>query len=225
MNRATEITIVLADDHPIVLRGLKALLETEIDLSVIAACANGIDALESIREFRPDIAVIDVTMPGLTGIQVVEAMRKEKLRTRVLLLTASLTDASVFDAVAAGVCGIILKEAAPEILVDSLRAVRNGKQLLPSDLISPAIARETERRSGEQHLTGTMTPREREVMMLVAEGLSNKEVGRRLGLSDGTVKVHLHNVYQKTGVVNRTALASLAVRYIQDNLIRDPGNS
>lgn len=182
---------------------------------VVATCANGRDALEQIRNLDPDIAVLDLSMPFLTGIQVLEALRHDGLSTRVVILTASPSDDQIARAVAADVSGFMLKQAAADELVACLERVADGGVWLPPALIEPALERNSERqRDGARLDIISLTSRERELAILVAEGLSNKEIARMVGIAEGTVKIHLHNVFQKLGVNNRSALALAAQRYL-----------
>ena len=206
---ADQITILLADDHPLVLRGIADLLKSEQDLDVVATCSSGTEALDRIRVLLPDVAVLDVAMPGLTGVEVVQRMGEEQLRTRAILLTAAASDANIDDAVAAELWGLVLKDAAPDQLVQAVRTVCAGQRYLAPELIEPALTRAAERRIAGERIRQRITAREREVALLVEEGRSNKEIGRELGLSDGTVKIHLHNIFQKLGVPSRQALAAL----------------
>jgi DNA-binding NarL/FixJ family response regulator len=211
MTPLAPIAVLIADDHPLVLRGISELLRAEPDLAIVAECRSGTEALEKIRELGPAIAILDLSMPGPSGLDILKRIRSERLACRVVMLTASISDAKLLDAVARGVGGILLKDAAPDLLVQCIREVAGGRPWIPEALLNPAMDRENARRSAEKISTDGLTPREREVMLLVADGLSNKEVGRRLNLSDGTVKIHLHNIYQKVGVANRTALTAAAI--------------
>jgi DNA-binding NarL/FixJ family response regulator len=140
----------------------------------------------------------------------------------VVILTATASDGQLLRAIAGGAQGLVLKEEALTDLVQCIRAVAGGRPWLPSALVNAALERETGRRSATERLTHLLTTRERQIILLVAEGLSNKAVGRRLDLSEGTVKIHLHNVYQKLQVNNRTSLAALAIAY-RDALALPPG--
>jgi two-component system nitrate/nitrite response regulator NarL len=157
------------------------------------------------------VAVLDFFMPGLNGLDVLANMSAERRVTRAVFLTATATDKQLLAAVARGAKGIVLKETALDELVQCIRVVAAGREWLPPNLIDAAAEREVARHSVSQHLCQSLTSRERQIVLLVAEGLSNKEMCRRLGLSEGTVKIHLHNVYGKVGVNNRTALAAMAV--------------
>jgi len=222
-NRSRSISIVVADDHPVVLHGLADVLRSNPDMNVVALCSDGATALEAIRKWSPNVAVLDIAMPGLSGLDVLASITADGLATKVVILTATASDAQLLRAIAAGAQGIVLKEEALTELVRCIRAVAEGRPWLPSAVVNAALERETGRRSESQRLTQTLTTRERQIILLVAEGLSNKAVGRRLELSDGTVKIHLHNVYQKLQVNNRTTLAALAIAY-RDELALPGGN-
>jgi DNA-binding NarL/FixJ family response regulator len=215
MKPTKTIRILIADDHPLVLRGISDLLRAEPDFEMVAECRDGTEALGKIRELGPAVAVLDLSMPGLSGLEVLKSMSSEAHACRAIILTASISDAKLLDAVATGVSGVLLKDAAPDLLVECIRDIAAGGRWIPEEFLNSAVARETARRAAAAGAAAgpadSLTPREREVMILVADGLSNKEVGRKLNLSDGTVKIHLHNIYQKVGVANRTALTAAAV--------------
>jgi two-component system nitrate/nitrite response regulator NarL len=162
-------------------------------------------------------------MPGLNGLEVLATMSAERSVTKPVFLTATATDKQLLAAVARGAKGVVLKETALDELVQCIRVVAGGREWLPPRLIDAAFERETARQSVSTHLAQSLTCREREIVLLVAEGLSNKEMCRRLGLSEGTVKIHLHNIYEKVGVNNRTALAAMAVAG-REELILSTGN-
>jgi two-component system nitrate/nitrite response regulator NarL len=174
--------------------------------------SDGTTALETIRSVEPDMAILDINMPGLTGVDVLESLEEEGLGTRVILLTASASDAHIERAVRCGAWGIMLKDTAAEDLLTCIDMVISGERWLPADLVGPAIAREAQRRSEKDSLKHALTAREQQLVGLVAEGLANKQIARRINISEGTVKIHLHNIYQKLGVSNRTALTTLAHR-------------
>ena len=201
--------VVLADDHPIVLTGLRALLKPEPGVEIVAAAPDGATALAMIRAHEPDIAVLDVDMPQLTGLDVLEALEADGLLTRVVFLTGSASDEQIATAVERGAWGLLLKESAPDTLMECLEAVSSGQRWLPEALVAPAVRRATERRGTDSQLARVLTAREYEIAGLVAEGLSNKHICRQLSISEGTVKVHLHNMYEKLQISNRTVLAAL----------------
>jgi two-component system nitrate/nitrite response regulator NarL len=207
------ISLVIADDHPVVLQGLSALLRQHGGFKLIKVCANGAECIEAIRRFSPDLALLDMNMPPPNGLEVLKAVTAERLATRIVFLAGSPSDREVITAVAGGAFGIMLKESAPDALINCLRAVASGYKWHPPELVDAALERARERRREFARVDDALTRREREVMLLVADGLSNKEVGRRLNVSEGTVKIHLHTIYQKVSVNNRTALANVARMY------------
>jgi DNA-binding NarL/FixJ family response regulator len=200
--------VLLADDHPLLLRGLKDLVSAQRDFHVCATASDGEQALALIRDRRPDIAVLDLAMPGMDGLEILKLLSHESFEARVIFLTASIGHEQIVDAIAAGAWGILLKESAPEDLIECLAHIASGKKWLPSELVAPAVARQATLSASKNKLS-LLTRREHEVVQLVCEGLPNKLVARRLAMSEGTVRVHLHTIYAKLGVVNRTELTAL----------------
>lgn len=211
--RSSALRVVLADDHPVVLGGLRALIQTDPMFEVVSSCPDGKVALQVILEVQPELAILDISMPILTGVEVLAEISTRKLKTRVIFLTASAHDHQIVEAVQHGAYGLILKGAAADTLLECMRSVSSGIRWIPSDLVTAALKREEERRARRSQVQEALTPREREIVVLVSEGRSNKEIARRLGLTDGTVKIHLHKIYRKLDVSNRTALAALALSY------------
>jgi two-component system, NarL family, nitrate/nitrite response regulator NarL len=207
--RECAMRVVLADDHPIVLGGLRAVLQAEPGIEIVAAAPDGASALAMIRAHEPSIAVLDINMPQLTGLEVLEALEAEGLSTRVVLLTGSASDEQIATAVERGAWGLLLKESALGTLITCLRAVASGQRWLPEELVAPAVRRAAERRARDVPLERVLTAREYQIARLVAQGLSNKHISRQLSISEGTVKIHLHNMYEKLGSANRTSLAML----------------
>jgi len=202
--------VLLADDHPIVLDGLRALLRPEPGVEVVATAPDGASALELIRAHEPHMAVLDINMPKLTGLDVLESLEQDGLATRVIFLTGTATDEQIAAAVERGAWGFLLKEHALDTLIQCLRTVAAGRRWLPEEVVAPAIRRATERREKDVQLARVLTAREYEIAGLVAQGLSNKHIAHALDISEGTVKIHLHNTYEKLGGANRTSLAVLA---------------
>jgi two-component system nitrate/nitrite response regulator NarL len=208
------ISVVIADRHPVVLQGLTSVLGVQSGFKIVACCSNGPSCIEAIRSLTPDIAILDISMPGLTGLEILTIANSEGLSTRLVFLTASVHSRELVMSAAAGAYGVILKDVALESLVQSLRQVACGHRL-PLPFFDQAAPREREQRDvaiAENVLT-VLTDRERQIMALVCEGLSNKEIGRRLNITDGTIKVHLHHIYQKLEISNRTVLAALALSH------------
>ncbi len=200
------ISLLIADPCPVVVQGLRKMLGAQHNFKIVACCSDGMSCIKAIRSLRPDIAILDISMPGLTGLEILSIVNSEGFSTRVVFFTASVEDRELV--ISAAAYGIILKDAALESLVKSLQQVADGQRLLPlpsSDQVSREQIAIT-----ENALT-VLTDREHQIMCLVSEGLSNKEIGRRLNTSDGTIKVHLHHIYRKLEISNRTMLAALAI--------------
>jgi DNA-binding NarL/FixJ family response regulator len=200
------IRLVLADDHPLVLAGLENLFRLEQDFQVLASCGDGEQALRAVRELRPDILVLDLRMPGKDGLAVLRALWEEKLPTRVVVLTAALDEDDVVEAVRLGARGMVLKEMAPRLLVDCVRKVHAGEEWLEKHSVTRALEKTLKREAGRREVSAVLTPREVELVRLVASGLPNKLIAKQLFISEGTVKVHLHSIYEKLHVSGRMAL-------------------
>jgi two-component system, NarL family, nitrate/nitrite response regulator NarL len=209
----SRLSIVVADDHPVVLRGIVEVLQSSRNMKVVATCSHGTAAMEAIRTIAPDVAVLDIAMPGVNGVEVLTHIATTGGETKVVFLTATVPDKQILAAMSRGAKAIMFKDAAPEDLVECVRKVASGGTWFPSELVDAALERETGRQLHVERISQLLTAREREIMLLVAEGLPNKLVARRLVVSEGTVKIHLHNIYQKLGVANRTALTALALAH------------
>ncbi len=208
----TMVRLVVADDHPVVLQGVSWLLEREDDLEVVARCTSGDATLDAVRAHRPDILVLDLDMPKVSGMEVLRQAAQDGVRLRVVLLTADLREDDLLEAVRLGVRGVILKDMAPEMLVRCIRTVHAGGQWLEQHLAGWTLDRLLAREAARQQVTRTLTQREIELVRLVADGLRNKEVAHRLGITEGTVKIHLHRIYDKLQVSSRIELANYARR-------------
>ena len=204
------ISLVLADDHPIVLDGLENLFRLESDFRVVARCVNGEESLAAVRRHRPDVLILDIHMPRNDGLTVVRELRREDLPTQVILLAAVLEEEEVLEALRLGVRGMLLKELAPQMVVRCVRKVHAGEQWIEKQAYSRALNTLLRREAGEREAAGVLTPREIEMVRMVARGLRNKEVSERLAISEGTVKIHLHNIYRKLKVENRVDLILFA---------------
>jgi DNA-binding NarL/FixJ family response regulator len=207
------VSIIVVDDHPVVLRGLVTLLSEDKTFKVIASCTDGAEGIDTIRNLKPELALLDMNMPSPNGLQILKAIVVENLPTRVCFLAAFLSDQEIVAATAGGAYGIVLKEAAPETLIKSLHAIAAGRKWLPAEIVDGALKRTLESHAQISKVEQLLTRREIEVMLKVADGLPNKEVGSQLNISEGTVKIHLHSIYNKVGVSNRTSLANFAVVY------------
>ena len=206
------IKVLIADDHPLILRGITELMSATPDIRVVAHCSDGEQALRSIRELNPDIAVLDIIMPGRSGLEVLEAIHDDGISTRVIFLSAAINSHDIMRGMAEGSYGFVLKESEPAEILDCIRSVAAGQKRLPFEVL--ARTHSDQAKSELPSLDKLLTEREWKVMACAAAGMSNKEIARKLKITEGTAKIHLHNIYQKTGVNNRTALTSLAFHHL-----------
>lgn len=200
------VRILIADDHPIIVAGVEALLRGS-DYSVVAQARDGAELLDAIGTARPDILIVDVQMPERSGIDVLRILRSRGDQRPVILLTASLDDFRLIEAIQLGVNGIVLKEGAHHLLFDCLDVVRSGGRWIDRALMDRALDRALADPSTREGAFAALTTRERAVVSLVAQGRRNKEIAAELGITEGTVKVYLHRIYERIGVTNRTELA------------------
>lgn len=209
----TPARIVVADDHPLILAGFVALIQDRPEFDVVARARNGDDAMRAILEHKPEIAVLDINMPGRSGLDIAQAIAGS--RTRIVLITATLSPQQIATARRQGVAGLLLKDAAPDELIACLLAVLDGKSW------APTRAGQEPARPLPPTLAEVLTAREMEVVALAALGLSNKSIARRLDLSDGTVKIHMYNVFRKMGLHNRTELANFINQHTLEEMKRN----
>ncbi|MGE0826987.1 MAG: response regulator [Candidatus Binatia bacterium] len=209
------IRLVLADDHPLILDGLGNLFRLEPDVHVLACCRTGEDTLRAVRQHCPDVLLLDICMPGKDGLAVLRELQNEQLLTRVVVLTAALGDHVALEALRLGVKGIILKEMASQLIVQCIRKVHAGGQWFERDVTGRAVDTLLRREAGACALARVLTVREREIIQFVAEGLRNRDIATKLFISEGTVKLHLHHIYEKLHLDGRFAL----VRYAQDQAL------
>jgi DNA-binding NarL/FixJ family response regulator len=204
------IRLVLADDHRMILDGLERILCQEPDFEVLACCRDGEETLCAVRQHRPDILILDIVMPGKDGLEVLRELHKSALPTRVVLLTAGLDEESALEAIRLGVVGMVLKEMAVPMLIQCVRKVYAGDQWLERRSISRVLDKLLQREAAAREIAKILTPREIEIVRLVANGLRNKEIADTLAISEGTVKIHLHRSYEKLQVDSRIEL----LRYV-----------
>lgn len=201
--------VLIADDHGIVRSGLRILLESHEDIEVIAEAADGAEARDLAISHKPDLAILDVKMPELTGLEATRAIREQAPEVAVLILSMHDEDRYLFEALKAGASGYVLKRAADSDLMNAIDAVRRGEPFLTPEaqqaLIKDVLGQ------GEGH-EKELTPREQEVVTLVAEALNNREIAERLGLSEKTVENHRSNAMKKLGMRDRVELVRYAIR-------------
>ena len=218
-------TVVLADDHPVVLYGLERFFGGSGDFEVVASCGDGSTALQVIREKKPDLAVLDANMPGLSGFYVLAAAVSEGLSTRVVLLSESATPRDVAEALRNGAWDMISKTFTACEMLDRLRRVAAGYRRSaycgPDACSKGAVANWNSKEASATLLT----PRERQIAVLVSGGMSNKEIAQQIAVSAGTVKIHLSNIFQKLNLSNRTSLAAVALQIIATTNLKFDNNA
>jgi two-component system nitrate/nitrite response regulator NarL len=213
-----KLRVLLVDDQPLFRRALATLISNQLDMTVVGEGENGRDALDKVRALQPDLVVMDVNMPGASGVDGVSAIRAAGFMTPIVMLTVSEDDDDLFESIKAGANGYLLKNVRPEQLFEDLRGVMRGEAP-----IAPAVASKLldALRTGGMPPRGhaaapaedsVLTRRESEILELVANGLSNKEIANELSITEGTVKNHVHNALEKLHLTNRVQAAAYAVR-------------
>lgn len=206
------IRIVLADDHPVVRAGVKTMLEKEPDLRVVGEITEGSQVEAQTRQWQPDVLMLDVNMPGLDPVATTRHLKEQCPTLNILVLTAYDDDAYVTGLLSAGANGYLLKEEALETLVAAIRAVARGESWL-SQRVAGRLARKALARAERAAEPGPLTPREREVLRLLALGLSNDEIAERLVITKRTVQNHVSTIYSKLGLASRAEAILYAIRY------------
>jgi two-component system nitrate/nitrite response regulator NarP len=199
--------ILLADDHPMIQAAVEAMLRGS-DYELVGNATTGAEALEAVAEHDPEIVVLDVQMPDGTGLDVLRKMRTSGDERPVVLLTASIDEAGFAEALKLKVDGVLIKTSDPALLVDCLDSVRGGEEWIDPHLNAEAARKES------THDRSLLSPRESELVKLVRQGMRNRDIAAALGITEGTVKVYLHSVFEKTGVANRTELAIRASEWV-----------
>lgn len=209
-SRPRRVSVIVADDHPLYREGIVRAIKDRPDLELVGEAADGREALELIKEREPDVAVLDIRMPELEGTQVLSAVRRDGVRTEVLFLSAFMESELAYKTVAEGAKGYLSKESSRQEICDAIVTVaRGGTALAPE--VQAGLAQEIqvrERADGRPSLT----PRESEVLRMIAEGMSAPGIAEQLHLSTTTVKTHLHTLYEKLGVSDRAAAVAEAMR-------------
>jgi DNA-binding NarL/FixJ family response regulator len=203
MTAVQPITILSADDHPLIRTGLAAMLASEADMRVVAEAANGEEAIEQYREHRPDVVLMDLKMPVMDGLAACEAIIAEFPDAKIVMLTTYDGDEDIYRALEAGARGYVLKEMLRTEIVGVVRTVQSGRRGIPAP-VAARLAEHTPRVA--------LTPRELEVLQLMAKGFSNPDIGRIIGRTEGTVKVHARNILQKLGVTDRTEAVTVGAQ-------------
>ncbi|MGC2404014.1 MAG: response regulator transcription factor [Acidobacteriaceae bacterium] len=197
------IRILIVDDHPVIRAGLRSMLRTQAELEVVGSAASGEEALSKLSQTQPDVLLLDLRMHGMSGVETLLAMRRRADDARVIILTSFETDEDIYRAVQAGAQGYLLKDTGLKEMVEAIRTVHAGKKYIPRDIAS---------RLAERMMRTDLTPREIEILKLLAKGPTNKQIGHALGISENTVKNHVNSVIEKLEVSDRTEAATTAIQ-------------
>ncbi len=214
MNTSKKYTVLVIDDHPLFRKGVTQLFESENDFEIIGESACGSDGIELARQVKPDLILLDLNMKGMDGIQVLKAIKKsDDIDSLVIMLTVSDAEADLVSAIKCGADGYLLKDSEPEDLVEMIRTAATGKVVLNEHLTGMLTRAMRNDSPVSYHDDTQLTDRENEILGLIAEGLSNKRIARALGISDGTVKVHVKNLLRKLNLGSRLEAAVWALEY------------
>ncbi|KFG01565.1 LuxR family transcriptional regulator [Streptomyces scabiei] len=207
---ADAIKVLLVDDHQVVRRGLRTFLEVQDDIEVVGEAADGAEGVARAEELRPDVVLMDVKMPGMDGVDALRKLRELANPARVLIVTSFTEQRTVVPALRAGAAGYVYKDVDPDALAGAIRSVHAGHILLQPEVAEVLLSQEANSGQGRG---GSLTEREREVLGLIADGRSNREIARALVLSEKTVKTHVSNILMKLDLADRTQAALWAVRH------------
>jgi DNA-binding NarL/FixJ family response regulator len=200
--RNRPIRILIVDDHPVVLAGLTSMLGTQAGIEVAGSASSGEEAMEMLRGKSTDLVLLDLRMPGMSGIDTLHALKRTKSTVRVIILTSFETDEDIYRAVQAGAQGYLLKDAPQSDMLDAIRAVHAGKRYFPRHIAA---------RLAERMMRTNLTTRELEVLNMLARGLTNKQIASALDISDNTVRNHVNSIIEKLEVSDRTEAATTAI--------------
>ena len=205
MSQAPEssIRILIVDDHPVVRAGLASMLGTQAELDLIGSAPSGEDALRMMTEREPDVILLDLRMPGMSGVETLQALKSAGKSARVIILTNYETDEDIYRAVQAGAQGYLLKDTSLREMLEAIRAVHAGKRYIPRHIAS---------RLAERMVRTDLTARELEILKLLSKGPTNKQIGHALGISDNTVRNHVLKIMEKLEVADRTEAATTAIQ-------------
>jgi len=206
------VTLILADDHPIVRQGLRHLLEGEPEFRIVGEAGDGVEALQLVERLKPNILVVDMMMPGLNGLEVLRQIKKTSPTTRAIVLSMQSADAYVIEALKNGAAGYVLKETGPGELVNAVREVVQGNQFLSAKISERFLANGQNIKDTPSDAYETLTAREREILQMTVEGRTSVEVGEKLMISPRTVEVHRRNLATKLGIKNHADLIRFAIK-------------
>jgi DNA-binding NarL/FixJ family response regulator len=203
MNAVAKFGVLVVEDHPIMRLGIAAIINAQPDMKVCSQAGSGIDAVDMFRKHRPDVTLMDLRLPGMSGLDALRAIRKDDPSARCVILTTYEGDEDIHQAMAAGAAGYLIKAMSHETLVDALRKVHAGTRFLPAP-VAESLALRTP--------NSDLSPREREVLSLMVHGKSNKEIGGALGITEATVKCHVSVILERLGVTDRTQAVIAALQ-------------
>jgi len=215
-----KIRVLIVDDHPVVLEGLRTMLSTDRNIEIVGEACDGVEAVAMVEDKEPNVVLMDIRMPNMDGVQATRRIKHQSPATAVIAITMYDTDAYVVDAVRAGASGYLLKDATREMVVDTIRAVNSGATLIKTSLLTEAISSLVHSRDGHQPVEAAppksgieqLTAREREVLKLAAVGYSNKDIAKELSITQDTVKKHMQSILGKLHASSRIHAAIQATR-------------
>jgi two-component system NarL family response regulator len=203
MSQSTTIRVLIVDDHSIVRQGLAAMIENEPDMTVVGQAGNGQDAIDRYRQLEPDVTLMDLRMPHMSGLDATIAICTEFTHARIIVLTTYDGDEDIYRGLRAGAKGYLLKDAEPDELLNAIHIVHNGQQYIPSEVAAKLVQRMN---------NPELSDREREVIHLMVDGLSNYDIGVALNITESTVKFHINRILSKLGVSDRTQAVVTALK-------------
>jgi DNA-binding NarL/FixJ family response regulator len=204
------INLVVADPHPVYLLGMEQLLSTEAEINLQALCVTAEETLQAVRQHRPDLLILDIGFRDRSGLELIRDLRQEQLPVKVIILAGVLDDEQTIETLRLGVQGVLLKSMPTRMMIQCIHNVYAGGQWMEKQSLGHAFEKMLRREAGARRLATILTDRETEVMCLVARGMSNRQIANQLTVGEGTVKVHVHNIYAKLGVSNRVDLTLYA---------------
>lgn len=209
---AAPIRVLIVDDHDIVRMGLRGFLSGYDDIEIAGEAANGQEAVDCAKELAPDVILMDMVMPVMDGIQAIQEIRDQKLSGKIIVLTSFATDDKVFPAIKSGAVGYLLKDSAPEDLLNAIRKVHRGEPSLAPDIARKLLAELSLPEEAEKPTPDPLTPREVDILRLVAQGMSNKSIAEQVFVSEATVRTHMTNILSKLHLANRVQATLYALR-------------